>query len=51
VAGTAAARPAVVNAHVIDGRHVAREVRGRNRTEIRARSGNVPVVQRGADGK
>jgi uncharacterized surface protein with fasciclin (FAS1) repeats len=42
--------PAVVNAHIIDGRHMASEVRDQDRMMMRTRNGNELVVQRGADG-
>jgi uncharacterized surface protein with fasciclin (FAS1) repeats len=42
--------PAVVNAHIIDGRHPASEVRGRDRVTFRTRNGNELIVQRGGDG-
>ena len=43
--------PAVVNAHIIDGRHLSSEVRGQDRVEMRTRNGNLLLIQRGADGK
>ncbi|WP_043341495.1 fasciclin domain-containing protein [Belnapia moabensis] len=43
--------PAVVNAQMIDGRHMAREVEGRDRVTVRTRNGNMLLIQRGADGQ
>lgn len=43
--------PAVVNAQMIDGRHLAREVQGRDRVTVRTRNGNMLLIQRGADGQ
>lgn len=43
--------PAVVNAQMIDGRHMAAEVRGQDRVEVRTRNGNTLVIQREADGR
>ncbi len=43
--------PAVVNAQMIDGRHFAREVEGRDRVTVRMRNGNMLLIQRGADGQ
>ena len=42
--------PAVVNAHIFDGKHVASEVRGQERAVFRSRNGNELVIQRGSDG-
>ncbi|MBX6375005.1 MAG: fasciclin domain-containing protein [Acetobacteraceae bacterium] len=43
--------PAVINAHIIDGKHMASEVRGQDRVEVRTRNGNVLIIQRGSDGR
>ncbi len=42
--------PAVVNAHIIDGKHLSGEVRGQERATIRTRNGNELVIQRQSDG-
>ncbi|MBL6454496.1 fasciclin domain-containing protein [Belnapia sp. T6] len=43
--------PAVVNAQMIDGRHLAREVQGRDRVTVRTRNGNQLLIQRESDGQ
>ena len=43
--------PAVVNAHIIDGRHTASEVRGQDRVTFRTRNGDEMIFQRGDDGR
>lgn len=43
--------PAVVNAHIVDGKHMTSEVRGRERATIRTRNGNELIAQRGGDGR
>jgi uncharacterized surface protein with fasciclin (FAS1) repeats len=43
--------PAVVSAHIIDGRHMASEVRGQERVTFRTRNGNELIIQRGGDGR
>jgi uncharacterized surface protein with fasciclin (FAS1) repeats len=43
--------PAVVNAQIIDGKHMASEVRGRQEVTMRTRNGNVLVIKRESDGK
>ena len=43
--------PAVVNAHIFDGKHVASEVRSQDRAAFRSRNGNELVLQRGTDGR
>lgn len=43
--------PAVVNAHIFDGKHVASEVRSQDRAVFRSRNGNELVLQRGTDGR
>ncbi|MBL6077504.1 fasciclin domain-containing protein [Belnapia sp. T18] len=41
--------PSVVNAQMIDGRHLAQEVAGRDRRTVRTRNGNMLLIQRGTD--
>jgi uncharacterized surface protein with fasciclin (FAS1) repeats len=43
--------PAVVNAHLIDGRHVAAEVVGQQQVTMTTRNGNELLITRGADGR
>lgn len=43
--------PAVVNAHIVDGKHMASEVRGQERVTTRTRNGNELIIQRGDDGR
>jgi uncharacterized surface protein with fasciclin (FAS1) repeats len=43
--------PAVVNAHIFDGKHTAGEVRMHDRIAFRSRNGNELVLQRGTDGR
>ncbi|MBX6743627.1 MAG: fasciclin domain-containing protein [Acetobacteraceae bacterium] len=42
--------PAVLNAHIIDGKHMASEVRGQERVTMRTRNGNELIIQRQSDG-
>lgn len=41
--------PAVINAHIVDGRHTSDEVRGKDNVQMRTRNGNLLLIQRGAD--
>jgi uncharacterized surface protein with fasciclin (FAS1) repeats len=41
----------VVNAHIIDGKHMASEAQGQNRVTIRTRNGNELIIQRESDGR
>jgi len=43
--------PAVVNAQIIDGKHVASDVRGQDRVTMRTRNGNELIIQRESDGR
>ena len=43
--------PAVLNAHIVDGKHPASEARSRERSVFRTRNGNELIVQRGDDGR
>lgn len=42
--------PAVLNAHIIDGKHLSSEVQGQNRVTMRTRNGNQLIIQRQSDG-
>lgn len=43
--------PAVINAHIFDGKHPASEVRSQDRIVFRSRNGNELIIQRGTDGR
>lgn len=43
--------PAVVNAHIFDGKHTASEVRMQDQITFRSRNGNELILQRGTDGR
>jgi uncharacterized surface protein with fasciclin (FAS1) repeats len=42
--------PAVLNAHIIDGKHMASEVRSQQEARVRTRNGNELILQRQPDG-
>jgi len=42
--------PAVINAQIIDGKHVASEVRGQQRVTMRTRNGNELIIERESSG-
>lgn len=42
--------PAVLNAQIIDGKHLSSEVQGQNRVTVRTRNGNELIIQRQSDG-
>jgi uncharacterized surface protein with fasciclin (FAS1) repeats len=43
--------PAVLNAQIIDGKHVASDVRGQDHVSVRTRNGNELIIQRESDGR
>ena len=42
--------PAVMNAHIVDGRVVSNDVTGQDRVQLRTRNGNLLTIQRQSDG-